>query len=178
MKKGNNGKLISTICLVIVVFVYILVQFWGSSEEEIHDQNVEQQVANSESDEVKNDVQLDETQESDYNLSTNITDSDTQYAQVSSEEYEPVYYYFRNDKLLEEHYEKHGIEMGFDSWDAYVDAANAVIQNPDSLHKIEAEDGDDIYYLEASNEFVVVSTDEYIRTYFCPDKGIDYYNRQ
>ncbi len=68
--------------------------------------------------------------------------------------------------------------MGFDSAKAYEAAANQVIQNPDVLHKLEAEDGDDVYYLEATNEFVVVSTDGYIRTYFNPDSGIDYFNRQ
>ena len=31
---------------------------------------------------------------------------------------------------------------------------------------------------EETNEFVVVSTDGYIRTYFNPSDGIDYFNRQ
>ncbi len=87
-------------------------------------------------------------------------------------------YAFRNDDLLEQHYEKHGIEMGFDDAQSYVDAANRVIASPDVLHKIEAEDGDDVYYLESTNEFVVVSIDGYLRTYFCPSDGLDYFNRQ
>lgn len=58
---------------------------------------------------------------------------------------------FRKEGNLTSHYEKHGIEMGFSSEEEY---------------------------LEATNEFVVVSQDGYIRTYFCPDDGIDYYNRQ
>jgi pyocin large subunit-like protein len=74
--------------------------------------------------------------------------------------------------------EKHGIEMGFSSAEAYEDAAEAVVQNSSVLHKMEAEDGDDVYYLQESNEFVVVSPDGYIRTYFCPEDGIEYYNRQ
>ena len=85
---------------------------------------------------------------------------------------------FRKEHNLTDHYEKHGIEMGFDTAEEYLEAANAVINNPDTLHKIEAEDGDDVYYLEASNEFVVVSQDGYIRTYFCPSDGLDYFNRQ
>lgn len=85
---------------------------------------------------------------------------------------------FRNEQMLNEHYEKHGIEMGFSSAEAYEDAAEAVVNNSSVLHKIEAEDGDDVYYLQESNEFVVVSTDGYIRTYFCPEDGIEYYNRQ
>ena len=85
---------------------------------------------------------------------------------------------FRNDKLLEEHYEKHGIEMGFDSPEAYEEAAAAVVANSNALYKTEAEDGDGVYYLEATNEFVIVSTDGYIRTYFNPNDGISYFNRQ
>lgn len=87
-------------------------------------------------------------------------------------------YYFRNAKLLEEHYQKHGIEMGFASAEEYQAAASAVVLNENSLHKLEAEDGDDVYYLEATNDFVIVSTDGYIRTYFRPDSGINYYNKQ
>lgn len=85
---------------------------------------------------------------------------------------------FRNEELLDEHYRKHGIEMGFSSASAYEAAARSVVENGDSLHKIEAEDGDDVYYLERTNEFVIVSTDGYIRTYFKPNDGIAYYNRQ
>ncbi|MDE6673187.1 MAG: hypothetical protein K2K19_00020, partial [Acetatifactor sp.] len=87
-------------------------------------------------------------------------------------------YTFRNERLLNQHYEKHGIEMGFATIEEYVAAANAVINHPDVLHKKEAEDNDDVYFLEATSEFVVVSTDGYIRTYFIPSGGIDYYNRQ
>lgn len=85
---------------------------------------------------------------------------------------------FRNQKLLDQHYDKHGIEMGFASAEEYELAAYKVIIHPDTLHKIEAEDGDDVYYREETNEFVVVSQDGYIRTYFNPSAGIDYYNRQ
>lgn len=89
-----------------------------------------------------------------------------------------VAYYFRNDDLLEEHYEKHGMEMGFESMEAYEEAASAVVYHPEVLTKVEAEDGDYVYYVEESNEFVIISQDGYIRTYFNPSAGIDYYNRQ
>lgn len=85
---------------------------------------------------------------------------------------------FRNSKLLEQHYQKHGIDMGFASAEEYEKAAAAVPRNPDALHKTEAEDGDDVYYIESTNEFVIVSTDGFLRTYFNPDRGIDYFNRQ
>lgn len=87
-------------------------------------------------------------------------------------------YTFRSEALLEEHYRKHGVEMGFATKEDYVAAANAVISSPAALHKLEMEDGDDVYYLEATNEFVIVSTDGYIRTYFCPNDGRDYFDRQ
>lgn len=85
---------------------------------------------------------------------------------------------FRNESLLREHFDKHGKEMGFTDAKAYEQAAAAVVTNPLSLHKLEAEDKDDVYYLESTNEFVIVSTDGYIRTYFKPDKGKAYFDQQ
>ncbi|MBP5471516.1 MAG: hypothetical protein J6Y12_02475 [Lachnospiraceae bacterium] len=87
-------------------------------------------------------------------------------------------YHFRNANLLNDHFVKHGIEMGFATAEAYEAAASAVITNPNSLYKIEAEDGDGVYYLEATNEFVILSTDGYIRTYFLPSGGKAYFDRQ
>ena len=66
----------------------------------------------------------------------------------------------------------------FSNEDEYEKAASDVVNNPKSLHKKEKEDNDDVYYLEKSNEFVIVSTDGYIRTYFKPDAGKSYYDRQ
>lgn len=86
-------------------------------------------------------------------------------------------YVFRTQELLETHYYKHGKEMGFEDEKSYVEAANRVIIDPESLHKTQ-DDGDDVYYLESTNEFVVVSEDGYIRTYFSPDSGKRYYDRQ
>ena len=65
----------------------------------------------------------------------------------SSNVKEEIKYHFRNEELLDSHYQKHGIEMGFDSPTNYEIAANKVILNPLSLHKIQ-DDGDDIYLLE------------------------------
>ena len=85
---------------------------------------------------------------------------------------------FRSDSLREEHFEKHGIEMGFASAKEYEKAAVAVVSDSRALHKLEKEDGDDVYYVEETNEFVIVSTDGYIRTYFYPRDGIEYFERQ
>lgn len=79
--------------------------------------------------------------------------------------------------MLESHYEKHGKEMGFVSSEEYEMAASDAVNNPESLHKTEKEDGDDVYYKEDTNEFVIVSTDRYIRSNFNPDSGKKYFDR-
>ena len=68
--------------------------------------------------------------------------------------------------------------MGYASAEEYLAGANAAIHRSDVLQKKEKEDGDDVYYVEATNDLVIVSTDGYIRTYFRPEDGIAYYNRQ
>lgn len=110
----------------------------------------------------------------------NVTDSsgdDTSHT-GDSEAQNYVSYRFRNNNLLSQHYDKHGKDMGFKSKEDYEKAASDVINNPNALHKTEKEDGDYVYYVEATNEFVILSTDGYIRTYFLPDAGIKYYNKQ
>ena len=107
-----------------------------------------------------------------------IPDEDGQGAGTGPDVQNYVEYRFRNSKLLNQHYEKHGIEMGFASAAEYEKAACDVANDPSALHKTEKEDGDDIYYIEATNDFVVVSTDGFIRTYFRPDAGKKYYDKQ
>ena len=68
--------------------------------------------------------------------------------------------------------------MGFASAADYEKAASDVINSPDALYKTEAEDGDGVYYIEETNEFAVLSTDGYIRTYFNPSGGKKYSDRQ
>ena len=87
-------------------------------------------------------------------------------------------YRFRSQKLKDQHFAKHGKEMGYQNANAYEVAANEVISDKKSLHKIESEDGDTVYYREKDNAFVVVSTDGYIRTFFNPEGGKSYYDRQ
>lgn len=91
----------------------------------------------------------------------------------------PAYQYsFRRAENLQDHFEKHGAEFGYATADEYLAGANRVVASPEALHKLEAEDGDDVYYLESTNEFVIVSTDGYLRTYFKPDDGKAYFDRQ
>lgn len=110
------------------------------------------------------------------------TDTTTTTAVFDSDDGTYVEYHFRSKKLLNQHFEKHGSEFDgdFDYASAadYEKGASDVINNSSALHKTEAEDGDGVYYIESTNEFVILSTDGYIRTYFRPNGGIDYYNRQ
>ncbi len=106
------------------------------------------------------------------------TDPTTETAENNADDITYTRYYFRNDKLLTQHYEKHGIEMGFDSKESYEKAASDVINNPKALYKLEAEDGDHVYYVEDTNEFAILSPDGYIRTYFLPSAGKAYFDRQ
>lgn len=92
---------------------------------------------------------------------------------------EEVFYYFRNQSLYDSHYEKHGHEFGNITKEEYLQKANDLINSdsPDILTKYE-DDGDFMYFNKKTDEFLVLAPDGYIRTYFIPDDGIDYWNRQ
>ena len=102
----------------------------------------------------------------------NIT-ADRQIATIAAGEEK---LHFKNRERLEEHFEKHNEDFGYECAEDYEDGANAVIQNPDSLCKLEKEDGDYVYFLENTEEFVVVSPQGIIRTYYKADR--DYFDRQ
>nr|WP_302598283.1 zinc-ribbon domain containing protein [uncultured Cellulosilyticum sp.] len=95
----------------------------------------------------------------------------------ATEQIQSVTYNFRNEKYLVDHFDKHKDEFDYSNAQEYLKGANRVINDPNALHKLEAEDGDEVYYLEATNELVIVSTDGYLRTYFKPSDGIKYFNR-
>lgn len=197
------GKIITTIISLIIVAIASLLGFGGGADEEqgyseptaIVSEEAYDDMEDSESIEEISDVAeaLSESKEPEEESNVAIEEEESVSEEASYEEpigeeaisEEPVVeevtvaeITFRNEYLLDQHYDKHGIEMGFDSAEEYELAAYRVIINPNALHKIEAEDGDDVYYVEETNEFVVVSQDGYIRTYFNPNAGIDYYNRQ
>lgn len=130
--------------------------------------NSDDSAYNSESSDVSFESSDASSESSAANSESAVSDSDTETAEL----------HFRSNKLLEQHFQKHGIDMGFGSAEEYEKSASAVVSNPEALHKIEAEDGDDVYYIERTNEFVVVSTDGFLRTYFNPDRGKDYFDRQ
>ena len=84
---------------------------------------------------------------------------------------------FNNDETWESHFEKHKDEFEFSNKEEYLQGANDMLIQSDLLIKKD-DDNDDLYYREITNEFAVVSTDGYLRTYFKPDDGIEYFNRK
>ncbi len=101
----------------------------------------------------------------------------TEASETASKEHYTEYR-FRNRDRLDEHYEKHGKEMGFSSAADYQKAASDIINDQTVENKYKSDgSGDRCFYVEASREFVVLSNDGYIRTYFICS-GIEYYNRQ
>lgn len=150
MKNQNNAKAgrKGLIVLVLIILAVLLLVFGCNRGEEPQEQAAE--------------------------TTTQTTEAAVQTTEATAQ----VTYTFRYNDRLQDHYKKHGRDMGFASPEEYLAAANAVIANPDALTKTEKEDGDTVYYVEATNEFVVLSTDGYIRTYFCPDGGKKYFDRQ
>ena len=107
------------------------------------------------------------------------TVSETEETTTTEEEREYVEYSFRSEKQYVSHYEKHGHEFGDITIEEYLHMANDLINSDsDTLHTKISKDGDYLFYDEATNEFLVLSDDGYIRTFFKPNAGIDYYNRQ
>lgn len=125
----------------------------------------------------------DESKYNDLQDDTEITSRSSQ-AETQTEQAEQtertdsdyIEYHFRYTDRLDEHYIKHGIEMGFTSAEEYEKRASDIINSPDALTKNEKEDNDFCYFIESTGEFVVLSTDGYIRTYYITDKS--YFDRQ
>lgn len=175
--------------VVRIIFIFAIVWIIGTMFSSYTDSNVQstQQMESPDTNQfVDTDIDKIASDTSDYietdgaDIQTNeeiqLPASDDIDTNEQIEEFYGKDYSFRNDNLLDKHFDKHGIEMGFSSAEEYEAAASAVVNNPKALHKLEEEDGDDVYYVEDTNEFVVVSTDGYIRTYYYADK--DYFNRQ
>lgn len=87
-------------------------------------------------------------------------------------------YAFRSEEKLEAHYQKHGGEFGGITRQEYLDMANDLIRRGDEVETKTDEDGDTLFYDIEKNQFLVLARDGYIRTFFRPDDGIGYWNRQ
>ncbi len=173
MKNKNNSILYSAIVIVIVLISVISGKVGGNKDN--NDSTTETKTTEVITTETTTET-VTKTEATTEEKKTEATTKEDRTETTEITDERPLT--FRNANRLNEHYEKHGIEMGFSSAEEYEAAAKKVVLNKDSLHKLEEEDGDDVYYLEISNEFVVVSPDGYIRTYFNPSDGINYYNRQ
>lgn len=167
----ENKKLLSAVAVIVAIIVGL---FFGNSRE-VKTNNYTQPTSTTASTTDTSQVfstEVDNTSEyvAGYEETTYSTAADTTVYTVT-----PTYT-FRNDKLLTSHYEKHGSEVGATSKQDYQRMAANVVTSSDALHKTEAEDGDDVYYIPSTGEFVVVSTDGYIRTYYIA--SYDYFQRQ
>ncbi len=108
-----------------------------------------------------------------------VTGPDEVFTDKTDEQTQQVFLYnFRRSSYLTEHFNKHGDEFGYENEQEYLEGANDVIADKKSLHKTEAGDGDHVFFQESTGSIVFVSQDGYIRTYFKPDDGIEYFNRQ
>ncbi|MBR6307509.1 MAG: hypothetical protein IKR39_02780 [Lachnospiraceae bacterium] len=181
MKSGNRKTLICILLVIAALFIafYVFPRLLnGNGYAGVDNPVVTTSATAEEESELVLLTSTESSTEALIETSTETTVETSSEISTEPEEEETVEYRFRSKKLLNQHYDKHGIEMGFESAADYEKAASAVVNNPDALHKTEKEDGDDVYYLKATNEFVIVSKDGYIRTYFNPRDGIDYFNRQ
>ena len=186
-KETNKGVVIAAILLIVGLIVAGLLIFNAIDKQKDDDNIVGETVTDITVDEpvvtvdepvVTVDEPVETTDEPVVIADELVVEVDA--SQNVAEDIAPVtrQYTFASKKLLDEHYQKHGIEMGFASAADYEKAASDVVNNPNALTKKEAEDNDDVYYVEATNEFVVVSTRGFIRTYFKPNNGKKYYDKQ
>ncbi len=168
-------KIIGSIATVIVVIIGAF--FYLSAPEDSVDSTTENSYQQVTEDQQESEPEVEIEEEA--SEATVVEDEESQDStELTEEVVQEEFYEFRKQQYLDEHFDKHGEEFDYDNAQEYLEGANRVINDPNSLYKTENEDGDHIYYLESTNEFVVVSTDGYIRTYFKPSAGIDYFNRQ
>lgn len=84
---------------------------------------------------------------------------------------------FRTVTDLMEQFDWHGSNLGYTSSLDYLSGANKVVLNPQSL-QLSQGSGATAYFLESTDEFVLVSSDGFLLTYFIPDNGILYFFQQ
>lgn len=86
---------------------------------------------------------------------------------------------FASDERLEEHWVKHRSEFGQISRDEYLQRARTFFadESADKETK-QRENGDELHFNASTSEFGVLSDDNTIRTYFRPNSGRRYWERQ
>jgi len=95
------------------------------------------------------------------------------------------YSQFRTEEHWEDHYQKHVIDQeefiddfGEISKEQYLMLAQWLMDFTDDQVQTKEDDGDMLYYDAENNFFGVMSDDGYIRTFFRPTAGQDYFDRQ
>lgn len=79
---------------------------------------------------------------------------------------------------LEEHFAKHGAEMGIATKEEYLARAQALVRGGPGVDTLTQRDGDTCFFKEATGEFAVLSDKRLLRTYFKPSDGRRYFERQ
>lgn len=79
---------------------------------------------------------------------------------------------------LEQHFQKHGHEMGIATKEEYLAKAQALVRGGPGVDTLTQADGDTCYFREATGELGVVSSRNVLRTYFKPNDGRRYFERQ
>lgn len=84
---------------------------------------------------------------------------------------------FETPESMQKHYAKHGEEYGDISIESYVSLANELVNAPasDDVEKIVRSDGSTAIYRFSTNDFLVVTKDGSIRTFFKPESGKEYW---
>jgi pyocin large subunit-like protein len=75
------------------------------------------------------------------------------------------------------HFEKHGASVGARAAVEYVQMAQAAIAHPEALRHIRR-DGSRVFYRVSTNEFVVVDRSDNLLTYFKPERGSQYWEKE
>ncbi len=87
---------------------------------------------------------------------------------------------FASEEKLVKHFLKHGKDFGNISEAQYLSRAQQLLNSKscgDILTKIRS-NGDILFYNKATNEFAIKSSEGYIRTFFKPSNGLDYFLKQ
>lgn len=87
---------------------------------------------------------------------------------------------FASEQVFQKHYDKHRHEFGEISMQAYLELANALADAPlsDDIVQLIRSDGSISKYCFSTNEFVVVTADGNIRTYFKPETKEAYWDEE
>lgn len=85
---------------------------------------------------------------------------------------------FASRALLQEHFEDHAAEFGFQSIGEYLQGARQLLSGGTGVLQFTRNNGDTLFYRVSTNEFGVLMRDGTIGTYFKPVDGLEYWLEQ